>query len=197
MQFQIVPRGHARRPAIEAMVAEAFRRGYGARLERLPERMIAVFDGDGVPHCAAGLRDATTGFFSERYLDMAVEQAIPLVTGEPVARSEILELGSVAALKPGGLLLLLQGFARTGLEAGYRWALFTATERLLRLPRRLRIPLADLGPACIERIENPQDWGSYYEHGPRVCAVDGPAAERLLARAHLPACATAALRLSA
>jgi hypothetical protein len=197
MRIEIVPRQHARRPVVEAMVAEAFRREYGARLGRLPERMIAVIDRDGLPQCVAGLRDAATGFFSERYLDMPVEQTIALATGRAVARTEVLELGSVAALRPGRLLVLLHGFARAGLEDGYRWALFTTTERLLRLPRRLRIPLVDLGAASAERIDNPQEWGTYYAHGPRVCAVDMLAAAPLLARAKLPARAPARLKMSA
>jgi hypothetical protein len=180
MRFEIVLPGTPLRSAVEAMVRNVFYTEYGARIAGFPERMIVVLDGEGEPRCAAALRDARTGFFSEQYLDLPLEQAIGLARGRDVAREAVLELGSVAASRPGALLMLLRGFAHVGLESGYRWGVFTATDRLRRLAQRFSIDIADLGPAAASRISNPQDWGRYYDHGPRVCAVEGlPAEERL------------------
>jgi hypothetical protein len=180
MRFEIVPPGSILRPAVEAMVRNVFYTEYGARISSFPERMIVVLDANGAPRCAAALRDARTGFFSEQYLDLPLEQAISATRGHAVPRSAVLELGSVAASRPGALVMLLRGFAHVGLEDGYRWGVFTATDRLRRLAQRFSIDIADLGPASARRISNPQDWGRYYDHDPRVCAVEGlPAEERL------------------
>lgn len=193
MRFEIVPPGSALRPAVEAMVRNVFYTEYGARIAAFPERMIVVLDSEGAPRCAAALRDARVGFFSEQYLDRPLEQAISAARGCFVPRAAVLELGSVAASRPGALLMLLRGFAHVGLEAGYRWGVFTATDRLRRLAQRFSIEIADLGPASASRIANPQDWGRYYDHDPRVCAVEGLPAEERLDVMRLPCNASAAL----
>lgn len=193
MRFEIVSPGSALRPAVEAMVRNVFYTEYDARIAAFPEHMIVVLDADGLPRCAAALRDAHTGFFSEQYLDRPLEQAIGAVRGCVVPRSAVLELGSVAASRPGALLLLLRGFAHVGLEAGYRWGVFTATDRLRRLAQRFSLEISDLGPASAARVANPQDWGRYYEHDPRVCAVEGLPAEKRLDVARLPCSAAAVL----
>lgn len=197
MRFELVARHHARRADVERMVRQAFREEYGARIDGFPDLMVAVFDGSDRTQCAAGLRDFETGFFSEQYLDAPIEQAIAAAAGvAAVAREVILELGSLAALRPGGLLFLLRGFAEFGLGAGYRWGVFTATERLRRLAARMGIDLFDLGPASPERIADAQVWGSYYRNDPRICAVAGPEAQDRLLRSCLP-CSAAAVGRSA
>lgn len=186
MRFGIMTPDSPGRPAVEAMVRGVFSAEYNARIAAFPHRMIAVLDDDGRPRCAAGLRDAGTGFFSEQYLDVPIERAIAAVVGRPVARGTVLELGSVAADRPGALLMLLRGFAQLGLDDGYRWGIFTATERLCRMAGRLGITLHDVGPALRHRVANPEDWGHYYDSHPRVCAVDGMPAEVQLENSRMP-----------
>ena len=193
MRFEIVLPESALRPAVESMVRTVFYTEYGARIAAFPERMIVVLDDSGAPRCAAGLRDARTGFFSEQYLTQPLEQAIAAAAGREVPRSAVLELGSVAASRPGALLMLLRGFAHIGLDSGYRWGVFTATDRLRRLARRFAIDIADLGSASASRVANPQDWGRYYDNDPRVCAVEGLPAEARLEVSRLPCSAGSAL----
>ena len=193
MRFEIVLPDSALRPAVEAMVRTVFYTEYGARIASFPDRMIVVLDDAGAPRCAAGLRDAKTGFFSEQYLTQPLEQAIAGAAGRAVPREAVLELGSVAASRPGALLMLLRGFAHIGLDSGYRWGVFTATNRLRRLARRFAIEIADLGPASASHVPNPQDWGRYYENDPRVCAVEGLPAEERLEVSRMPCGAEAVL----
>lgn len=173
MQFMVVPRHSDRRFAVEQMVSAVFLDEYGALVSSFPDVMIAVIDAEGRPVCAAGLRNQAGGLFSEHYLDRPAEAAIAAAAGLTVRRGEILELGSLAAARPGALLPLLHGFAAIGLDSGHRWGLFTATARLRRFAARLAIPLLDLGPATADRVTDAAAWGRYYEQAPRVCAVDG------------------------
>ena len=57
-----------------------------------------------------------------------------------------------------------------GEDLGYDWAFFTATSRLEKLLRRMRLPLLNLGPASVDRVPSRENWGSYYETDPRVLA---------------------------
>lgn len=193
MRFEIVLSDSALRPAVETMVRTVFYTEYGARIAAFPERMIVVLDDTGAPRCAAGLRDAKTGFFSEQYLAQPLEQAVAAAAGRAVPRDAVLELGSVAASRPGALLMLLRGFAHIGLDSGYRWGVFTATNRLRRLAQRFAIEIADLGPASASCVPNPQDWGRYYQNDPRVCAVEGLPAEERLEVSRMPCGAEAVL----
>jgi hypothetical protein len=57
-----------------------------------------------------------------------------------------------------------------GEDLGYDWTFFTATSRLEKLLRRMRLPLLNLGAASADRVPSPEIWGSYYETDPRVLA---------------------------
>lgn len=182
MRFQVVPRHHALRSDVEDLVTAVFLAEYGAVVRQFPELMIAVVDGHGQAQCAAALRDQESGFFSEQYLDQPIESVIALAAAQPVTRSGIVELSSLAARRPTGLLALLRGFAEFGLATGRQWGVFTATARMRHLAARIGVPVIDLGKATPDRLQNPQDWGTYYAHDPRICAVTGSGAKIRLVR---------------
>jgi hypothetical protein len=186
MRLEIVEARNPLRPGVEALARNVYRREYGADSPCFPDIMLAVLDDAGLPHCVAGFRDHICGFFSEQYVDDAVEMLIARQTGMAVARETIVELGPLAADRPGALLDLLIGFARIGVGSGYRWGIFTATARLRRLAARLGIPLLELGIADRNRVTAPGNWGSYYDSDPRVCAVDGLTARQRLLQSRLP-----------
>jgi hypothetical protein len=173
MQPVLIDRAHPLRHSVEALISGAYARCYGANVHHFPDRLLAVLDDTGAAQCATGIRDSGAGFFSEQYLDSPVENAIAAAAGVPVSRSEILELTALGAVRPGALPMLLQSFARFGLNDGYRWGLFTATAKLRRFAARIDVTLHDLTAADPNRLADATAWGSYYEYAPRVCAVDG------------------------
>src|SRR3546814_1068250 len=101
MQFIVVPQHSERRIAVEQMVSAVFLDEYGAMISRFPDIMVAVLDDSDHPVCAASLRNHAGGLFSEQYLDEPVEAAIATASGQSVRRDVILELGSLAAARPG------------------------------------------------------------------------------------------------
>jgi len=180
MPLAILNRKHPLFPDAETLIETVFACEYGAVISHLPDRILAVLDDNDGVLCAAGLRDSVSGIFSECYLDRAVEQAIEEKAGKAVHRDQILELTALAAVRPGAMALLLRGFAEIGLEAGYRWGLFTATARLRRMARRIGIELIELADASRDQVSDPDCWGNYYDQNPAVCAVEGrPAQGRL------------------
>lgn len=171
----LVTRTHPLRGATEACVASVFRAAYGARGLSFPPLLVAQIDAADRPLCAAGVRTAADGFFSEAYLDRPIERLLAERLGRPVARDAVLEVTQLASRSAERSSAFVRRIVALGRLAGFELAFFTATARLRRLVARLGIPLIDLGPADPARLADAGRWGSYYAAAPRVCAVDGRA----------------------
>ncbi|SMF60140.1 Thermostable hemolysin [Tistlia consotensis] len=167
----LVPASHPLREAVEDCIATVYERAFGARDLSFPTLLIAWAGADGRPLCAAGLRTAADGFFSEAYLDRPIERLLAAEAGEPVAREAVFEVTTLASRSAEASPAFLRQLAVFGGRAGFRWSFFTATERLRRLLRGLGIPALELAPADPGRLADPERWGSYYSQAPRVCAV--------------------------
>ncbi len=168
--FEIVNHDHRLRPQVEATIHSAFRRDHGAQLSSLPRCLVANTDEAGVI-CAASLRFAEDGFFSERYLDLPIEELIGQITGTRPDRAALAEVGSLSAGRPGDVRTLVCAVIHFLAARGTRWAFFTATARLRTFLRRAGIPLIELAAADPARIESAASWGSYYRQDPRVMLV--------------------------
>lgn len=168
----LVSPSHALRAEVERCIREVYARMFRATGLSFPSTLIAVLDDDGRPLCAAGLRTAVDGFFSEIYLDAPIEQRLSEGSGRAVARHAVLEVTTLASRSVEASPGFLRQLALFGSCAGFGWSFFTATARLRRLLSRLGMPLVDLAPADPRRLPDAARWGSYYAHAPRVCAVD-------------------------
>ncbi len=170
MHVIFVPPSHPDRASVEAGIADAYRRVYGAQLGSFASVLVAAIGRSG-PIAAAGLRFGREPFFSEIYLDRPVEIVIGAIAGENTTREHIVEISSLAAMQAGAALPFLNGIIDLCRSIGFEWAFFTATAPLRRLIARAGIVAVDLAPARRERIANPISWGTYYDHRPRVVAV--------------------------
>lgn len=169
------------RTRAEQMVRTVYRETYGASIDGFPPLMAAVLDEHGRALCAAGLRDAAIGFFSECYLDVPVETGIAAAAREPVTRDRVLEVTTLAAVHPGLALDLVAFVIEHGRFRGMRFGIFTATAPLRRALARAGLELHALAPATAARVARPRQWGCYYRTRPWVCAVADPLRERALA----------------
>jgi hypothetical protein len=168
--FEVVDPKHRLRPVVETSIRAAFRRDHGAQVGRLPRCLVADIDGARVT-CAASLRFAEDGFFSERYLDEPIERLIALHAGASFDRTDVVEVGSLGAVQPGKVRDLVRGIITFLQARDMHWAFFTATARLRIFLRRAGLPLIDLAPADPARIETAEMWGSYYQQIPKVMLV--------------------------
>lgn len=168
----LVSPSHELRAEVERCIREIYARMFRATGLSFPSTLMAVLDGDGRPLCAAGLRTAAEGFFSEIYLDAPIERLLVAGSGRAVARHAIFEVTTLASRSVEASPGFLRQLALFGRCAGFSWSFFTATARLRRLLSRLGMPLVDLSPADPRRLPDAARWGSYYAHAPRVCAVD-------------------------
>ena len=112
--------------------------------------------------CAAGLRFAADGFFSECYLDAPVDEVLSACGLLPVRREKIFEVTSLASRAPHMVGSFLRKIIACGEAAGFEWAFFTATAPLKALLERIGLPLMPLADADRSRVANPDAWGTYY-----------------------------------
>jgi len=174
--------GQAGRDTVEAFIATVFAHHYGARITRFMPDLFALMQDDGPIEATAGCRPANVPpLFLEQYLDEPVEKAISRIAGHPVPREGIVEVGQLAANRPGAGTMLMLHLARHLATRGYGWIIFTATEELRGIFVRLGLPLFALSHADASRLgEEARNWGSYYEHSPLVvCASVSEAMRRL------------------
>ncbi len=102
--------------------------------------LVGVFDSAGSLIAAFGLRDASSGFFCERYLDEPLEDALTRARRRPIDRHKIIEVTHLCASRIGlirvGLLGQLLPFLPEALMAsGFRMLACTATDRLAQFLR--------------------------------------------------------------
>ncbi|MFT5127152.1 MAG: hypothetical protein ACI8W8_000753 [Rhodothermales bacterium] len=150
----------------EAAIAAHYWRAHGAIVSEFMPQLMTLHMGDGSPVGVLGWRSAATApLFLENYLDAPIES---LLGG---SRGGIVEVGNMVAQQAGGSRHLIAALTALLQAGGYSWSVFTATARLRNVFSRLGIPMRDLGLACPERVDNPAEWGRYYEAAPRVTAV--------------------------
>jgi hypothetical protein len=68
----VLGRANSLREAAEVFIAKIYAGRYGAHLHSFPSRIVALVDERDKMLCAAGLRFAADGFFSENYLDVPI-----------------------------------------------------------------------------------------------------------------------------
>ncbi len=171
MNLILMTSGHTLWPAVSVFIRTAYLDHYGAQLGELPKTIVALTSPSQRILCAAGLREGSEPFFSECYLDAAVESVIGTVTGKPVGRHEIVEVSALASRTPAASVQFMRELILFGDRLGFNWAFFTATDRLQKIFRRIQLPLIVLGEAHAERVADPGSWGSYYDNHPKVFAV--------------------------
>lgn len=176
---EIVDARHAERPGLERFIADIFRDRYGASIKYFHQTLMGVRGADGQWMAAAGLspmlgREA----FLDVYLDTPAEALIETSISEhrptrTVARDGLVEVGNLAATRPGGARLLILELTRYLHRQGFEWVVITATGEISNSLTRLGYAPRTLCEADPRRLpDQGLSWGSYYSCKPHVMAVD-------------------------
>ncbi len=164
-----------RRGALEQFIRQRFESQHGARIRHFMPCLFGLENQDGELLGAMGVRSGSSGpLFLERYLDEPIQTAIALRLGNaPPTRSELVEVGNLAAASPGAARLLIVALTDLLVALGFRWVAFTGTPTLLNSFQRLGLTPIALGRADPRRMgDELADWGSYYSNTPMVMAGD-------------------------
>lgn len=182
MTLIFVDRDHGLRPVAERKIAAAFRQTYGAKLRSFASLLVVDLGADGEIESLAGLRYGDEPFLSEAYLDLPIESALAPPGTPQIARNCVVEICNLASLRPGRAIPFIRRVTRLCHGCGFEWAVFTATVPLRALLDRGGLALHDLGPALASRVTQPEGWGTYYDHAPRVVAVHKDGIRRFIER---------------
>jgi hypothetical protein len=172
-----------RRAALESFIRQRFAEHYQARVRHFMPCLLGLHDRNGEVQGAVGLRSAQRRpLFLERYLDEPIEQAVSQRCGREVTRTEIVEVGNLAAFGNASARLLIVALTDLLVAQGFRWVVFTGTPALLNSFQRLALDPLPLGLADPTRMgEELADWGSYYASRPQLMAGEIlPGHQRLL-----------------
>jgi len=163
--------GTPRHAAAETFVSNVFREHYQAAPQNFTPNFIMLERNEELLAAAGWRCAADDRLFLESYLDRPVETLVSGLAGRPVSRERIVEVGHLAVTRRGGSVDVILTLAAHLDRLGYEWVVFTATQELIGIFRRLQLPPLALATADPDRL-GPQadDWGSYYASRPVVVA---------------------------
>lgn len=170
--FEALHSDHADFSSVTDFVHESFKRSYGADVQKFMPNFIRVNDKSGSLKAVVGYREAAQGqLYLEKYMDEPIEAAISRYLGESIKRSEIVEVGNMAEVKPGDARMAIIGATSYLHTAGYRWVVFTGVTRLRNAFRRLGLNPKELMEVDEYRLPDleRQSWGTYFNGDPVVC----------------------------
>lgn len=170
MKTEFLTPASPRYGAVQAHIQKIYHDAYGAVIQSFAPVLVAASNRQGDILCAAGIRTVADGFFSDSYLKNDLNAAILARTGQNFTPSEIMEVVSLASATPFPVLSMLDDMIRWGRAQEMRCGIFTATAKLRRLLERANLPYSVLCPANPARVTDPDNWGSYYDTDPWVCA---------------------------
>jgi len=166
---------HSDRKRIEHFIAERFNSVYGAHLHHFMPLLVALETEAGELLAVVGVRAAQTEkLFLEQYLNEPIERVIAThlqVDGRclDALRPNVVEVGNLAALKPGYGRYLFAVLTDLLSAWHFRWLACTGITGVVNALRRLGIEPRCVAPATPERIPGGvTEWGDYYNKHPQV-----------------------------
>lgn len=162
----------SQRPELEAFVQAAFKRRHDANVTGFMPTLLSFRDTVGQLRGVVGLRDAgRRPLYLEQYLEQPIDAAIAAATGQPVCRSQVVEVGNLAGANCRAAVRMVALLPAYLLSLDYRWIAFTATSSVRTILAGFGAPLLELARADGARISKGRDqWGRYFETDPRVFA---------------------------
>lgn len=166
----LIDRDHPDRKSLETFIAGEFFKVYGAHVDHFCDVLVGCTDAQGEWIAALGFSLAHHRItYLEQYLDDPIELAVTRIAGLVVSRSEVVEVGNLAANNAGAARNLIIFMTDYLFRQGLKWVTFTATRELLNSFTRLKLQPIVLAEADPDRLpDHGKSWGSYYASNPQV-----------------------------
>ncbi|MCW5253060.1 thermostable hemolysin [Streptomyces sp. SHP 1-2] len=157
------------------MVSMVFAESFGAEVSPDPDLFIRYIEHDATGReeiqACAGISYPENGeVFLEQYLDAPVEEILSAHAGEFVDRRDILQVSSIASVRPSAGMELIQAFPLVFACLGRPYAAMTMTGRLAAVMQRVGVVLHPVCQADGSRLPAAElaRWGRYYATRPVV-----------------------------
>lgn len=159
----------AERRALESYISSKYLQVHDAHINECLPILVGIRD-QAERLGAFGLRPGHyRPMFLEQYLDTPIEQQVASISKHPIDRCSLIEIGNLAITRKGYGPLAMVVLAMSLAEAGYEWMVFTVTEQVEKLMKRLGFEPHYLASADPSRLQGePSIWGRYYNNNPRV-----------------------------
>ena len=175
-EISYVKKTNPSRGNIERFIDQNFHESYGAKVNYFSQVLVSCSNQNDKLIAAFGVTKLSRHkAFLEQYLSAPIEEEISAHTGKIVKRSEVFELGNLAAIYPGATRKLIQKMAGDLYGLGARWVVFTANKLVLNAFQRLQlnpIALIEADPSLLPN--KGANWGSYYDEKPQVMFIEVP-----------------------
>ena len=171
LNLEIVDHHHALWPEVTQQITRRYQQAFDARLcSFMPAFMALMMDNEIKSLC--GFRMAhNEPLFLEQYLDEQADVLLSHTFNTHIQRTQLIEFGQLASFTNGISPLHFLLMTETLVELGFEWCIFTATDPLHALMRRLGLRPLVIAEADPSRIPQAGTiWGTYYQHQPRILA---------------------------
>ncbi|WP_432463193.1 thermostable hemolysin [Agarivorans sp. QJM3NY_33] len=152
-------------------ITTRYQQAFDAKLDSfMPTYMALTENGQIKSLCGYRLANREP-LFLEQYLDQTAELLLSKAFNQSIKRNQLIEFGQLASFTKGASPLHFLLMAEALVERGFAWCIFTATDPLYALMKRLGLVptlIAEADPQRVPRAK--QRWGSYYQHQPRIFA---------------------------
>lgn len=164
-----IPESH-KRTVVEAFIYGRYLQEHRARVSHFLPYLISLETTSRQVVAAAGFRPGSSGkLFLERYLAGPIEQVLAGKLGVSVSRDALVEVGNLAADGTHSSRLMIMAMTAFFHQHGFTRVAMTGTRELANILRRMQLEPMELVNADADKLgEEKNDWGSYYEHQPRV-----------------------------
>ena len=179
-EITFVKKTNPSRGNIERFIDQNFHESYGAKVNYFSEVLVSCSNQNDKLIAAFGVTKLSRHkAFLEQYLSAPIEEEISAHTGEIVKRSEVFELGNLAAIYPGATRKLIQKMAGDLYGLGARWAVFTANKLVVNAFQKVGLNPKAIKEANPDLLPNKgTNWGTYYEDNPQVMFIQVPRPDR-------------------
>lgn len=165
-----------------------FARYYGADVKQYMPYLLTL-ERNGEILAALGFRLAAShGLFLEQYLTEPVERLVSRVTGNPVKRDLIVEIGNLASSHPERTKELFTLLTFLLKHMGCEWVVCNTTPKVRSTFKHMGFEFVTLQKTTSTSLQlDAHVWGNYYDHDPRLCLGSlSTAAQKILIMNQLP-----------
>ena len=157
-----------------AFISDVYRLHHNASISNPYQRLLTLRDPHGALVATTGLRRADEGpLMVEHYLEAPVEMVLATrgLCNLAPPRHQVMEVGALASASPGAGRRLMLSLVVVLERLGIDWLVVTASRDVRNGLARLGIEMHTIGRAHRHCLDNPVDWGRYYERDPRVVVI--------------------------
>lgn len=160
------------RHLLEHFIRREFLAHFGARVRHFMPELLALHGHDGAIRGVVGCRAAATErLFLETYTREPIESVLAAHNRFFVPREQVAEIGNLACRSATAAIAIVRALVPHLLRCGFTWVVFTGADTIMNVFRYLGLAPLELCPADPALLGNTRyDWGTYYEHDPRVVA---------------------------